>query len=216
MQTEVRTYTAEELKQQSKKRVALGAVMLLAMPFLPITVYLTQYIIPRDLMLLVFIGFGGVGIVGMVILGYFGRGYSMFAHSIELLKKLAPPEPMIFRRIAVIQKEPAYVVGQFGSNIIMFIAFIERSIVPHEDFDIPQVVWKWDYDLEVAGLKLARKEGAFSIPVDPMHSHRGEGVLYSLMTETGFRHTTKKDYAEEQLNEIIDHLVDEVSPYGSV
>ena len=215
MQTGARTYTKEDLKQKSKKRIVLGAIMLLAMPFLPMTVYLTQYIIPRDLMLLVFIGFGGVGIMGMVILMYYGRGYSMFVHNIEMLKKLAPPEPVIFRRIAVIQKEPAYVVGQFGSNVIMFIAFIQKTIVPFEDFDIPQVVWRWDYDLDVAGLKLARREGTFSIPVDPVHNHRGEGVIYSLMTETGFRYSTKMDYTEEQLHEIIDHLVDEVSPYGS-
>lgn len=216
MQTEARTYTEEELEQHCKKRVALGAVMVLAMPSLPTIVYVTQYMIPRDLMLLVITGFTGIGIVGMVFLVYFGRGYSMFRHGIELLKKLAPPEPMIFHRIAVVQKEPAYVVGQFGSDVIMFIAFIERNIVPHEDFDIPQVVWKWDYDLEIAGVKLARREATFSIPVDPMHSHRGEGVLYSLMTETGFKYTAKKDYSKEQLNEIVNHLVDEVAPYGSL
>jgi hypothetical protein len=216
LQRDAPTYTEEELRQRYRKRVALGAVMLMALPLLPTTVYLTQYIIPRDLMLLVFIGFGVVGFSGMIILGYFGRGYSMLLHSIELLKKLAPPEPVVFRRLVVIQKEPVYVVGQFGSNVIMFIAFIERSIVSHEDFEIPQVVWKWDYDLEIAGLKLARKEGTFSIPVDPTHSHRGEGVLYSLMTETGFRTKAKRDFSEEQLNEIVNYLVDEVAPYGSL
>jgi hypothetical protein len=114
-----------------------------------------------------------------------------------------------------LNKDPVYAIIQWGSNAIFFVAFFQSDRTLGKKVKLPRVIWKWEYTHPIGEIKVARRENAFTIPVDKGIYYTGRGVLYSLLLERTVIVTIPKTFTAEQLNRIVDSLVREVSTYGS-
>jgi hypothetical protein len=146
---------------------------------------------------------------------WYGIGASYFFLSLDHLKKISPPDPIIVGRSVIMDKNPVYGIGTWGSNVLMFIAFYTRERAFHQKVKIPRTIWKWEYKLEIEGAKVARREGTYTIPVSRDEYYTGEGVLYALMTVGGVYVAIQRDFSSQQLNQIVTHLEKEVTSYGA-
>jgi hypothetical protein len=150
--------------------------------------------------------------LGMVF--WYGKGASLFFQSLDLLKKLSPPDPITVGRSVVMNKSPVYGIGTWGSNVLMFVAFYSQERVFHQKLKIPRTIWKWEYKLDISDAKIARREGTYTVPIGNDEYYTGEGILYALMIEGGVYVVTQRDFSSEQLNQIVAHLEKEVTSYG--
>ena len=195
--------------------MVIGAVMLTALPLLPVTLFLVQYSLPLSFIPLLFGLFGFIGILGMIILGYYGMGSSMLFRSMAILRQIAPPEPFIEGKFAVLNKDPVYGIAQWGSNALFFVAFCQSESTFDQKVKVPKVIWKWEYSHPIGEIKVARREDNFTIPVDKGTYYTGRGILYALLLEQTKVITYQKKFTDEQLNQIVAHLAREVVSYGS-
>jgi hypothetical protein len=139
----------------------------------------------------------------------------LFFLSLDLLKKLSPPDPIIVGRNVVISKDPVYGIGSWTSNLLMFVSFYSPERVFHEKVKIPKNIWKWEFKLEIGEIKVARREGIYTIPIGPDEYYTGEGILYALLLEGGVYVVMPRDYSSEQLQQIVSSLEAEMTSYGS-
>lgn len=189
----------------------IGAVLLLMLPLLPIVVFYIQFSVSDFVISMVFIVFGIVGSSGLIIVGYYGWGSSKVITNYELFKTMGLPAPKIVDKTVILNREPVYLIGQWGSNTIFFIAFryAERSF--ESKLRLPSTIWIWEYTHEIGDLKVARREDTFTIPVDEGVYLSGEGIMYSLMTDQGAgRVRFRIDFTPEQLEIIIKHLEEDI------
>lgn len=195
--------------------MVIGAVLFTALPLLPVIIYLVQYSLPSSFILAMFISIGFIGMLGLIIMGYYGLGSSMLFRSMDILRKIAPPEPFIEGKFAVLNKDPVYCVAQWGSNALFFVAFYQSERTFDQKMKVPRVIWKWEYSHSIGEIKVARREGNFTIPVDTGTYYTGRGILYSLLLEQSVIITIRKKFTDEQLNQIVDNLAREVVSNGS-
>jgi len=204
-----------DLREAARKKARLGFVLMLFMALLPLVVFLIQYSVPLEVVLLMFIIFPAIGFPGAVLVSYFGRGCTTFFQCLDILKQLAPPDPIIIGRSAVVDKAPVYGIVKWGSNVIMFVALHQPERTFDKKMRVPRTIWRWEYKLQIAGIRIARREGTYTIPTGDDEYHTGEGVLYSLIVSAGYKFPILRSFSLEQLNEIVNFLGSEVSGYGS-
>jgi hypothetical protein len=205
----------EKLRKTSRKKTVIGVLMLLSLVVLPILVFYIQFWVPSNVMIFIFLGFGAIGFAGLAMVFWYGKGASLFFQGLDMLKKLSPPDPIITGRCVVMDKNPVYGIGTWGSNVLMFVAFYSLERVFHQKTKVPRTIWTWEYKLEIDGAKVARREGTYTIPLGNDECYTGEGVLYALMLESGGYISIQRDYSPEQLNQIVAHLEKEVTSYGA-
>jgi hypothetical protein len=207
--------TEQNLRKASRKKTIIGVIMLLSLLLLPILIFLIQFLVPSTVILVLFVVFGAISMAGLAMAFWYGKGASLFFQSLDLLKKLSPPDPIIIGRSVVINKSPVYGIGTWGSNVLMFVAFYKQERVFHQKVRIPRTIWKWEYKHDISDAKVARREGTYTVPVGSDEYYTGEGILYALMIEGGVYVTMQRDFSSEQLNQIVAHLEKEVTSYGT-
>ena len=205
----------KEIRASIRRKLIIGVLMCAALLLLPILTFLLQYSLPESAMIILFIALCAIGIVGIVIAGYYGMGSSMLFRGIDVLNQIAPPEPFVEGKLAVLNKDPVYIIIQWGSNALLFVAFFESERTFDKKTELPKVIWKWEYTHPVGDIKVARREDRFTIPIDKDSFYTGEGVLYSLLLDETKVVTVRKSYTSEQLNQIVDTLAQEVAMHGS-
>jgi hypothetical protein len=205
----------EEVRASIRRKLTIGVLMCAALPFLPISVFFLQYSLPESAITVLFFTFCGIGLGGIVIAGYYGMGSSMLFRGIDVLNQIAPPEPFVEGKLAVLNKDPVYIIIQWGSNALLFVAFFESERTFNKKTELPKVIWKWEYSHPIEDIKVARREDRFTIPIDRDTYYTGRGVLYSLLLEETKIVTVRKSYTSEQLNQIVHTLAKEVAAYGS-
>lgn len=139
----------------------------------------------------------------------------MLFRSMDILRQIAPPEPFIEGKSAVLNKDPVYGIAQWGSNALFFVSFLQSERTFDRKVTVPKVIWKWEYSYPIGNIKVARREDNFTIPVDKGTYYTGRGILYALLLEERRVVTLPKKFTDEQLNQIVAHLAREVVSYGS-
>ena len=205
----------EALRGSIKRKMGIGAIMCVVLPLLPIVIFLVQYSLPASTMTILFITLVVIGFLGMVIFLYYGIGSRMLFRGMDVLRQISPPEPFIDGKFAVLNKDPVYAIAQWGSNTLFFVAFYQSERTFDQKVSVPRVIWKWEYSHPVGEIKVARREGDFTIPVDRDTYYKGRGILYSLLLEETIIVSIRKNYTVEQLNQIVDRLAQEVMKFGS-
>jgi hypothetical protein len=214
LQSNLELDTKEEVSASIKRRMIIGVLMFAALPLLPILVFFLQYSLPRSAIMVVFFALAATGIVGLIVGSYYGLGRSMLFQGIDALNQIAPPEPFVEGKVAVLNKDPVYVIIQWGSNALLFVAFFQSERSFDKKVQLPRVIWKWEYTHPVGDIKVARREDEFTIPVDRDTYYTGRGVLYSLLLEETRIVTVRRSYTPEQLNRIVDAIAQEVAADG--
>ncbi|MFX1482747.1 MAG: hypothetical protein ACFFCP_06100 [Promethearchaeota archaeon] len=195
--------------------MVIGLIMFLALPILPIVLFFLQYSISAPELIPFLMAFIVIGAFGGVICMYYLVGHSTLFRGIDILRRMAPPEPFIEGKLAVLNKDPVYVIARWGLNTLFFVAFYESERSFDKKVKLPRVIRIWEYNRQLGDVRVARKEDEFSIPVDRDTFYRGRGILYALMLEERFIVTFRKRYTVDELNQVADRLAQEVSSYGS-
>ena len=204
----------EEVRASIRRKLIIGALMCAALPLLPILTFLLQYSLPESAMIILFIGLCVIGIAGFLIVTYYKIGSSMLFRGIDVLNQIAPPEPFVEGKLAVLNKDPVYIIIQWGSNALLFVAFFQSERSFDKKAKLPRNIWRWEYKHPVGDIRVARREDEFTIPVDKDTYYTGRGVLYSLLLEETKIVTVRRSYTSEQLNRIVDALAQEVAADG--
>ncbi|NHI90014.1 MAG: hypothetical protein EAX87_10865 [Candidatus Thorarchaeota archaeon] len=205
----------EEVRASIRGKLIIGILMCVALPLLPISTFFLQYSLPVSAITTLFIALSGIGIVGFVIVTYYKIGSSMLFRGMDVLNQIAPPEPFVEGKLAVLNKDPVYIIIQWGSNALLFVAFFQSERSFDKKVQLPRAIWRWEYTHPVGDIKVARREDEFTIPVDKDTYYTGRGVLYFLLLEETKIVTVSKKYTPEQLNRIVNALAQEIATYGS-
>ncbi|OLS25757.1 MAG: hypothetical protein ThorAB25_22030 [Candidatus Thorarchaeota archaeon AB_25] len=207
--------TEQALRKSVKRRMKIGGVLCVLLPFGPVMIFFLQNLLPQAATTLLLILFLSIGFIGFLMFGYYRLGSSMLFRGIDVLRQIAPPESFVKGKLAVLNKDPVYVIIQWGSNALLFVAFFQSERSFDKGVALPRVIWKWEYSHPIGEIKVARREGSFTIPVDRDTYYTGRGILYSLLLEETVIVTMHKSYTAEELNQIVDALAQEVVSYGS-
>ena len=207
--------TEQEFRRSIKRKAKIGIAMMLFILLAPITIYFLQYSVPSEMILLILVSFFSIGIIGTILTVYYGSGSSLLFYGIDILRKLAPPEPFIQGKFGVLNKDPVYGIAQWGSNGLFFIAFSHSERTFERKVKVPRLIWKWDYNHSVGDLKVARKKDTFTIPIDRDTFYTGEGVLYALLLEGTGPLRIRKTFTAKQLQQIVDDLAVEIGGFES-
>ena len=205
--------TEQDFRRSIKRKVMIGAVMVFFLPLAPMMVFFLQYSLSSDMILLLLISFFSIGMIGIILAIYYGSGSSLLFYGIDILRKLAPPEPFIQGKLGVLNKDPVYGVAQWGSNALFFIAFYQSERTFSHKAEFPRLIWKWEYNHPVGELKVARKRDTYTIPIDRDTYYTGEGVLYALLLEGSGPMRIRKTFTADQLQQIVDDLAGEIGRY---
>ncbi|MFW9919992.1 MAG: hypothetical protein ACFFED_10355 [Candidatus Thorarchaeota archaeon] len=170
----------EKLKTRSKNGCVAGCLLMLS----PLVFFALAFILPPSLLNRVFlpalIGFFGLAIVGVIVLGLFAIGSNTLVRAYEILLALGPPEPQIGKRYVVRELNDVYIIGHSLSGMFYFIAFRgQAGLASTSKMRIPQALWKWEKRIEVGSHNLYRREGVFAVPTERGDFLSGEGVLYA-------------------------------------
>ncbi len=205
----------QALRRSVRKKMIFGAVLCTALPLLPVVIFLVQDTLPSNIVVFLFIPFPAIFLLGAIVFIYYWNGSSMLFHGRDILCQIAPPEPFFEGKSTVLNKNPVYAIAQWGSNTLFFVALYQSERTFDKKVSVPRAIWKWEYTHPVGEIKVARREGTFTIPVDKGIYHTGKGVLYSLHLEQIGIVRLLKRFTAEQLNQIVDSLAREVVTYGS-
>jgi hypothetical protein len=80
---------------------------------------------------------------------------------------------------------------------------------------VPRLIWTWEYSNPIGDIKVARREGDYSIPVAEGTYYTGRGILYSLLLEERVIVRIQKNFTAKQLNQIVDALEQEIDKFGN-
>jgi hypothetical protein len=205
----------QELRKSVRKKMVFGAVLCAALPLLSVVIFLVQYTLSSDILDIFLISFTSIFLLGALVFFYYWNGSSMLFHGRDILRQIVPPEPFIEGKSAVLDKNPVFALARWGSNTLYFVAFYQSERTFDKRVRVPRVIWQWEYTHPVGEIKVARREGTFTIPVDKGTYHTGKGVLYSLHLEQIGIVRLLKRFTTEQLNQIVESLAREVATTGS-
>ena len=200
----------QAFRESVRKKMGIGGILCIALLLVPVYIFFGQNTLPFDFMaatsiILVFIGF-----LGIMTVAFYGQGSSVLYRSVKIIQKLAPPDPVFVGKFAFMNKDPIYVLAQWGLNLIRFIGFYHAETSFEHKTKIPGLITRWEYSHKIGAFKVARREGKFTIPVDEATYITGDGILYSLLLfRPGFS-ALPRDLSKEQLDKIIEHLTEDL------
>jgi hypothetical protein len=119
-------------------------------------------------------------IVGMVILVLYGVASGSKLSAYEKLKVLGPSDPTIGSRYVLVEFNDVYIIASIWSSFIHFVAFKDKAgVMSSTKMKLPKFFGKWQDRVEVAGVKLYRKEDTFSVPTVRGNFVSGEAIMYA-------------------------------------
>jgi hypothetical protein len=205
----------EELRARTKRRVLIGLVLLISPIFLLLALLFFQTYFQAGVSLVIF-GFVIIGVIsGSVTTFYYGAGSRLFFHSLDLIREAAPDKVVLRGRYAVAKIGKVFLVAYWGSNTLFFIAYLHSMPAERLKLDVPSVIWRWEYKIEIEGFKIARRQEQFTVPISQEEFISGEGILYSLLIESMPPFRMLQHPSRHQVLEIASQLDDEASGIGS-
>ncbi|MFW9884756.1 MAG: hypothetical protein ACFFEX_10265 [Candidatus Thorarchaeota archaeon] len=205
----------EELRAKVKRRVRIGLLLLISPIFLLLFLAFFNNFLPAGASLGIF-GFIVVGVLsGFVITFYYGAGSKLFFHGLDIIRKISPDEVVLKGRYVVVKTGRVFLVAYWGSNTLFFIAYLHSMPAERQKLDVPGVIWRWEYKINMEGLKIARRQERFTVPISQDEFISGEGILYSLLIESMPPLRVLQYPSRQQILEIASQLDDEASGIGS-
>jgi hypothetical protein len=205
----------EELRTKTKRRIRIGFLLLVFPIFWLLFLLLFSSFIPEGISLAIFSPVIIGVISGFVIVAYYGLGSKLFFHSLDIIRKAAPDEIILRGRYAVAKIGNVYLVAYWGSNTLFFITYIHSMLAERQKLDVPSVVWRWEYKIEIEGFKIARRQGQYTVAVSEEDFITGEGILYSLLIESMPPFKQLQYPSRQQILQIANQLDDDASGLGS-
>ena len=200
----------QAFRDSVRKKMKIGGILFIALLLVPVYIFFGQNTMPFDFMVATSVILGFIGFLGIMTLLIYGQGSSLLYRCVKTIKKLAPPDPVFVEKFAVMNKDPVYVLAQWGIYAIRFIGFHHAETTFEHKTKIPGLITRWEYNYKIGAFKVARREGKFTIPVDEASYITGDGILYSLLLSRPGFSALPRDLSKEQLEMIIAHLTEDL------
>ncbi|MGQ4913020.1 MAG: hypothetical protein ACP6KW_12705 [Candidatus Thorarchaeota archaeon] len=208
--TNTGSVSEEEIRRSVKRKTKVGIVLAFSLALMPMAIFVIQYSLPRQTMMLIIMLLAIVGMLGVVVLLYFRVGYSLFFRGLDTLRLISPPEPFFEGKIVVVDKDPVYVVAQWGSYVLFFVAFTQSERIFERKVSLPRAIWKREYTHQIGEVKVARRVGRYAIPTGRGVYREGEGILYALLPDNTGCILGPREFTTDELIRIVDALTAEV------
>lgn len=205
----------QEIRNGIQSRLRLGVILIISASALLVPLYLIHSLVPEVIELLLLVAFVAITIVGFIVSEHYGPGRTLFFHSLDLIRMIAPDEMAVTSRYGVVRRGSVYILAKWGSNSLTFIAFLHSEPALAPKIKIPQIIWHWGYTFPIDSLKVSRREGHFTVPTSENSFISGDGILYSLLIESKSFSRPTSDFSRDQLLRIVDTLSEEAASYGS-
>ena len=207
----------EECRAVAKKNILIGIVLL----FSPLLIFVIPMPVPAGLADQAFIWTLIVtvclAIIGAFWMQYYGIATYQLLPSLEILRRIAPLEPILTSSYVLTRSGDVYILALPRRGLLYFVMFKESvTATTKSKIGLPRVFWLWEHKTEMAGMKLYRREGTFSIPILSGEYVSGEGILYGIQYVPSEYHSAVPEFSREQLISVIDHLSNECRSSSSL
>ena len=155
----LRSESEQMFRDSVRKKIIIGVILFIALPLIPIYIFLGQNILSFELILPTSIMLLFIGLFGIIVLAYYWQGSSLLYRSAKIMQKLAPPNVIFEGKCAVMNKDPVYLLAQWGVNAVRFIGFHHAETSFEHKTKIPGLIWRWEYNQKIGAIDFARKEG---------------------------------------------------------
>jgi len=174
--------TEDELRNQMERMRNRSLPLLFALLFAPMLVFLTPFLVPTVASDITFISTiiitCLISLVGVYLLAK-SSILGNFLYGIRILRRVGFAEPVITEQYAVTKRNATFLFVLRSTSLLYFVSFSQTETFPSRVIDVPKAFWKWNPTVSIAGLKLHRREGLFSIPTLERRYISGEGILYA-------------------------------------
>ncbi|MGD9381321.1 MAG: hypothetical protein PVI03_02655 [Candidatus Thorarchaeota archaeon] len=202
----------EEYRASARKNTKRGIVLILT----PILNIIVSFLAPAELADNVVIGIlvctFFIAIVGVILVFYHGLGTSILLKGFDILARVGPPGPILARRYAIVKVNDVYLLAHGSSGHLMAVAFRGMPQITWDSkIKLPRAFYRWESRLDIAGAKMFRRVGVFSIPVSQKESISGEAVLYGAPYQPSRYNWNIPEFSRAQLMAIIEHVTEDAN-----
>jgi len=207
----------EECREVAKKNMCRGIVLM----FSPLLIFVIPMLVPAGLTDQAFvwtlIPTVCLAIIGAFWMLYYGTATYQLLTGLEISRRIAPLEPILTSSYVLTRSSDVYILALPRRGFLFFVMFKE-SVTPttKSRIGLPYVFWLWEHKTEMAGMKLYRREGTFSIPILSGEYVSGEGILYGIQYVPSQYHPVVPEFSREQLVSVTDHLSNECKTNSSL
>ncbi|MCK4484456.1 MAG: hypothetical protein KAU89_06505 [Candidatus Thorarchaeota archaeon] len=208
----------EERREVTKRIICVGIVLLIS----PLLIFVIPMLVPTGLtdqsFIWTMILAACLAVIGAFWMVYHGTSiYYQLLTGLEILKRIAPLEPILTSSYVLTRSNDVYILALPRRGFLFFVMFKESiTAITRSKIGLPRVFWLWEPKTEIAGMKLYRREGTFSIPILSGEYVSGEGILYGIQYFPSQYHPVVPEFSREQLVSVIDHLSNECRTSSSL
>ena len=209
--------TEKECKEAAKKHTHRSIVLL----FSPLLIFVIPMLVPVGLTEQALIGIliltACLAFIGIFWLMYYGTATYQLLTGLGILRRIAPLEPILSSSYVLTRSSDAYILALPRRGNLYFVMFKESvTAATRSKIGLPHFFWRWESKTEIAGMKLYRREGTFSIPILSGEYISGEGILYGIQYVPSRHHLVVPEFSRGQLVSVIDHLSNECRTSSSL
>lgn len=210
--------TEEERREVTKRIVCVGIVMIIS----PLLIFVIPMLVPAGLtdpaFIWIMILAACLAIIGAFWMVYHGTSiYYQLRTGLEILRRISPLEPILASNYVLTRSNDVFILALPRRGLLYFVMFKESvTATTKSRIGLPYVFWPWEHKTEMAGMKLYRREGTFSIPILSGEYVSGEGILYGIQYVPSEYRRVVPEFSREQLVSVIDHLSNECKTNSSL
>ncbi len=134
-----------------------------------------------------------------------------FLFGIKILRRVGLPEPVITEQYAATKRGATHLFVLQNTSCLYFVTFTQTEMALTGKIDVPKTFWKWNPTVSIAGLKLHKREGLFSIPTLERQCISGEGILYASPYLGTAYMLHVPEFSREQLLAVAEYVSQQVS-----
>ncbi len=151
-----------------------------------------------------------IGTVGLIVLTWYAVCWSLLSRLLPVMMLIGETRILPDKKVAIARRGNVHALLKWGQATIMLLAFRQPIRSFDETINVSRGFLRWEFKIGIGDIRIARREGVYSIPIDDHEYIRGEAVLYGIPTENPGLLRYGISYTQEQIDAIIDRLLDEV------
>ena len=207
----------EECRAIARKNMFRGIVLILS----PLLMFVIPMLVPAGLADQAFIWTLilalPLAIIGAFWIQYYGVATYQLLRGLEILRRIAPLEPILTSSYVLTRSGDVYILALPRRGLLYFVIFKEAvAATTKSKIVLPRVFWLWEHKTEIDGMKLYRRESAFSIPILSGEYVSGKGILYGIQFVPSEYRLMVPEFSREQLVSVIDYLSNECRSSSSL
>jgi hypothetical protein len=204
----------EEYRASARKHTKRGLVLI----FTPILIVIIPFLAPAELadnvVISTLVGTFSLAAIGLILVSYYGMGTTILLKGFDILSQVGPTDPLLIKRYAIVKVNEVYLLAHGTSGHLFVVAFRGTpQIASSSKIKLPRAFYKWESRHDIAGAKMFRREGIFSIPVSQDECVSGEAVLYGAPYQATRYSWNIPEFTRAQLMAIVERLLEDSSHY---